>query len=167
MDMIGPVSRTFISQRLRLTSGRMVHVTLKKNDALHAANSATVAMRTDAARAQVEREQQEAAQAQQRAAAEKARLEQLAAEERARNDAARAESEREQALVVDALARALDAIAKGDLTCQVAEPFAGRYEKLRDVIEVFDRVWYGFQTVDENTYKSYVERVEELREKKE
>jgi hypothetical protein len=38
---------------------------------------------------------------------------------------------------------------------------------LRDVIEVFDRVWYGFQTVDENTYKSYVEHVEELREKKE
>ena len=38
---------------------------------------------------------------------------------------------------------------------------------LRDVIEVFDRVWYGFQAVDENTYKSYVEHVEELREKKE
>ncbi|HEY9527691.1 MAG TPA: DUF4129 domain-containing protein [Anaerolineales bacterium] len=38
---------------------------------------------------------------------------------------------------------------------------------LRDVIEVFDRVWYGFQKVDENTYKSYVEHVEELREKKE
>jgi hypothetical protein len=38
---------------------------------------------------------------------------------------------------------------------------------LHDVIEVFDRVWYGFQKVDENTYKSYVEHVEELREKKE
>jgi hypothetical protein len=38
---------------------------------------------------------------------------------------------------------------------------------LRDVIEVFDRVWYGFEAVDENTYKSYVEHVEELREKKE
>ena len=38
---------------------------------------------------------------------------------------------------------------------------------LRDVIEVFDRVWYGFQTVDENTYRSYVEHVEELREKQE
>jgi len=38
---------------------------------------------------------------------------------------------------------------------------------LRDVIEVFDRVWYGFEAIDENTYKSYVEHVEELREKKE
>ena len=38
---------------------------------------------------------------------------------------------------------------------------------LRDVIEVFDRVWYGFESVDENTYKSYVQHVEELREKKE
>ncbi len=38
---------------------------------------------------------------------------------------------------------------------------------LRDVIEVFDRVWYGYEAVDENTYKSYVEHVEQLREKKE
>ena len=38
---------------------------------------------------------------------------------------------------------------------------------LRKVIDVFDRVWYGFEAVDETTYKSYVEHVEELREKKE
>ena len=38
---------------------------------------------------------------------------------------------------------------------------------LRDVIDVFDRVWYGFEAVDENTYKSYVEHVEQLRERKE
>ena len=38
---------------------------------------------------------------------------------------------------------------------------------LRKVIDVFDRVWYGFEAVDENTYKSYVQQVEELREKKE
>jgi hypothetical protein len=38
---------------------------------------------------------------------------------------------------------------------------------LQDVIEVFDRVWYGFESVDEQTYRSYVEHVEELREKKE
>jgi hypothetical protein len=38
---------------------------------------------------------------------------------------------------------------------------------LRDVIDVFDRVWYGFENVDEPTYESYVKRVEELREKKE
>lgn len=38
---------------------------------------------------------------------------------------------------------------------------------LRDVIDVFDRVWYGFESVDEQTYRSYMEHVEELREKKE
>lgn len=38
---------------------------------------------------------------------------------------------------------------------------------LRDVIDVFDRVWYGFEAVDEETYRSYVEHVEELREKQE
>jgi len=38
---------------------------------------------------------------------------------------------------------------------------------LRDVIDVFDRVWYGFESVDEQTYQSYMEHVEELREKKE
>lgn len=37
---------------------------------------------------------------------------------------------------------------------------------LRDVIDVFDRVWYGFESVDEQTYQSYIEHVEELREKK-
>ena len=38
---------------------------------------------------------------------------------------------------------------------------------LQDVIEVFDRVWYGFESVDEQTYQAYREHVEELREKKE
>lgn len=38
---------------------------------------------------------------------------------------------------------------------------------LRDVIDVFDRVWYGFEGVDEQTYQSYVERVDDLRETKE
>jgi hypothetical protein len=38
---------------------------------------------------------------------------------------------------------------------------------LSDVIDVFDRVWYGFETVDEQTYRSYIRRVDELREKKE
>jgi hypothetical protein len=38
---------------------------------------------------------------------------------------------------------------------------------LRDVIDVFDRVWYGFEAVDEDTYKTYVEHVQELRERKE
>jgi hypothetical protein len=40
-------------------------------------------------------------------------------------------------------------------------------DPLRKVIDVFDRVWYGFEAVDENTYNSYVQHVEELREKKE
>ncbi|MGF1505115.1 MAG: DUF4129 domain-containing protein [Chloroflexi bacterium] len=32
----------------------------------------------------------------------------------------------------------------------------------RDVTTVFDRVWYGFQSIDEATYKQYVERVRDL-----
>jgi hypothetical protein len=38
---------------------------------------------------------------------------------------------------------------------------------LRDVIDVFDRVWYGFEHVDEQTYQTYLKHVDELREKKE
>jgi hypothetical protein len=40
-------------------------------------------------------------------------------------------------------------------------------DPLRDVIDVFDRVWYGYEPVDEQTYQAYREHVEELREKKE
>ncbi len=67
-----------------------------------------------------------------KAAAEKVRMEALAAEERARNDAIRAAAEKEQTEVVDALAGALERVARGDLTCQVTNDFAGRYLKLRD-----------------------------------
>jgi len=38
---------------------------------------------------------------------------------------------------------------------------------LGDVIDVFDRVWYGFDEVDEETYQSYVKHVDDLRENKE
>ena len=38
---------------------------------------------------------------------------------------------------------------------------------LRDVVDVFDRVWYGYEPVDEQTFQSYLKHVEELREKKE
>jgi len=38
---------------------------------------------------------------------------------------------------------------------------------LRDVIDVFDKVWYGFESVDEQTYQSYLKHVDELRESKE
>jgi len=40
-------------------------------------------------------------------------------------------------------------------------------EPLREVIDVFDRVWYGFDSVDEATYQSYVKHVDDLREKQE
>lgn len=40
-------------------------------------------------------------------------------------------------------------------------------KQLSDVIDVFDRVWYGFESVDEQTYQSYLKHVDELREKKE
>ena len=38
---------------------------------------------------------------------------------------------------------------------------------LGDVIDVFDRVWYGFDSVNEEDFESYVKHVDELREKKE
>ena len=43
----------------------------------------------------------------------------------------------------------------------------GLAKPLSDVIDVFDRVWYGFDAVDDETYQSYVKHVDELREKKE
>jgi len=38
---------------------------------------------------------------------------------------------------------------------------------LREVIEVFDRVWYGFQTLTASEYDAYAQRVETLRQQKE
>lgn len=37
---------------------------------------------------------------------------------------------------------------------------------LRDVIDVFDRVWYGFQPLDEDSFQHYAEKVDQLREQK-
>lgn len=37
---------------------------------------------------------------------------------------------------------------------------------LGDVIEVFDNVWYGYHPLEEETFKKYSDRVEELKEKK-
>jgi hypothetical protein len=37
---------------------------------------------------------------------------------------------------------------------------------LRAVIDIFDRVWYGFEPIDGQTYQDYVARVEELRQQK-
>ncbi len=37
---------------------------------------------------------------------------------------------------------------------------------LREVIDVFDRVWYGFQPLDEEAYNLYVARVNELRHRR-
>ena len=38
---------------------------------------------------------------------------------------------------------------------------------LREVIDVFDRVWYGFQTLQPNEYEAYARRVETLKQQKE
>ncbi|MBI5964974.1 MAG: DUF4129 domain-containing protein [Chloroflexi bacterium] len=37
---------------------------------------------------------------------------------------------------------------------------------LEEVVEVFDNVWYGYHTLEEETFKHYSARVEELKEKK-
>jgi hypothetical protein len=37
---------------------------------------------------------------------------------------------------------------------------------LQDVIEVFDSVWYGYHSLDEDSFRHYSRRVEELKEKK-
>ena len=37
---------------------------------------------------------------------------------------------------------------------------------LRDVIEVFDRVWYGFQPLDEAAYHHYAAQVQNLQQQK-
>jgi len=37
---------------------------------------------------------------------------------------------------------------------------------LRDVIDVFDRVWYGFQSLDEKAFAHYARRVEQLRQQR-
>ena len=39
-------------------------------------------------------------------------------------------------------------------------------EPLEDVIEVFDNVWYGYHSLEEDSFKQYSDRVEELKEKK-
>ncbi len=39
-------------------------------------------------------------------------------------------------------------------------------EPLNEVIDVFDNVWYGYHSLDEDTFKHYSDRVEELKEKK-
>jgi hypothetical protein len=37
---------------------------------------------------------------------------------------------------------------------------------LRAVIDIFDRVWYGFEQIDQATYQDYIEQVGELRKQK-
>jgi hypothetical protein len=39
-------------------------------------------------------------------------------------------------------------------------------EPLQEVIDVFDNVWYGYHALDEESFKHYSERVEELKDKK-
>ena len=52
-------------------------------------------------------------------------------QDRMRDDAARAVIAGQQAFVVDSLAHGLSRLSKGDLTCDMAEPFAAEYERLR------------------------------------
>lgn len=44
--------------------------------------------------------------------------------------------------------------------------FPGLSAPLREVIDVFDRVWYGFQPLDQDDFQHYLEKVEQLREQK-
>ena len=37
---------------------------------------------------------------------------------------------------------------------------------LEEVIEVFDNVWYGYHSLEEESFKHYSDRVEELKDKK-
>jgi hypothetical protein len=37
---------------------------------------------------------------------------------------------------------------------------------LQEVIEVFDRVWYGYQPLDETSYAQYAAQVAKLRQQK-
>ena len=39
-------------------------------------------------------------------------------------------------------------------------------KSLREVIDVFDNTWYGYHTLDEDSFKHYSDHVEELKEKK-
>lgn len=43
---------------------------------------------------------------------------------------------------------------------------ASIFNLLRSVIDVFDRVWYGFQTLDAETYQRYAEQVKQLEEQR-
>jgi methyl-accepting chemotaxis protein len=52
-------------------------------------------------------------------------------QERRRNEESRGVSAREQAKVVEGLAKGLAKLSAGDLTCALREPFAGEYEALR------------------------------------
>ncbi|MBK9050501.1 MAG: DUF4129 domain-containing protein [Chloroflexi bacterium] len=37
---------------------------------------------------------------------------------------------------------------------------------LGDVVEVFDRVWYGYEPIDDGEYTSYQDQVEQLRQQR-
>ncbi len=39
-------------------------------------------------------------------------------------------------------------------------------QPLQDVVEIFDKVWYGYHTLDESSFQHYSQRVEELKEQK-
>ncbi len=74
-----------------------------------------------------------------------------AAEERSRNEAAKAEAARQQAHVVDNIARGLERLSAGDLVFRIDEPFADDYEKLRtDFNQAIGQLQETMKVISEN-----------------
>jgi len=66
------------------------------------------------------------------AAEERQRVAEAADEERRRSEEARAAAARQQAVVVEAMTRALETLASGDLTVRLTQEFSADYRKLQD-----------------------------------
>ncbi|HWM45728.1 MAG TPA: methyl-accepting chemotaxis protein [Xanthobacteraceae bacterium] len=66
------------------------------------------------------------------AAEERERAAEAADEERRRSEEARAAAARQQAVVVEAMTRALETLASGDLTVRLTQEFSADYRKLQD-----------------------------------
>ena len=94
----------------------------------------------------------EAAVQKRRAEMEAAKQRQNAESERRRNEEAQAQTARDQAVVVQALERALSQLSRGDLTARVAEAFTPEYEQLkRDFNAAMDTLQRTMSVVVGNT----------------
>ena len=47
-----------------------------------------------------------------------------------------------------------------------AAPVPGLFDDFAEVVDVFDRVWYGYQPLDQTAYETYSDKVAQLREQK-